>query len=195
MEVSIQYNKTALQELEGLLKVRKTALPVLKNKETALRREVQKMKAELNKLALMAEESAEKVLSYKGLWEEFDFSLLEVGKATFDTKKIAGVEVSELKTLPINLKNYNLENRPAWIVVALDDLSRNVELLAKRQNLEKMMQRMELARRKTTQKVNLFEKVQIPAYEEAILKIKRYLEDEENIAKAGQKILKKRLLS
>jgi V/A-type H+-transporting ATPase subunit D len=47
-------------------------------------------------------------------------------------------------------------------------------------------------RKKTTQKVNLYEKVQIPAFEDAILKIKRYLEDEENLSKASQKILKSR---
>jgi V/A-type H+-transporting ATPase subunit D len=34
--------------------------------------------------------------------------------------------------------------------------------------------------------------VQIPAYEEAIRKIKRFLEDKENIATAAKKIAKKR---
>jgi V/A-type H+-transporting ATPase subunit D len=52
---------------------------------------------------------------------------------------------------------------------------------------------LEQVRKKTTQKVNLYEKVQIPAFEEAILKIKRFLEDEENLSKAAQKILKDRL--
>jgi V/A-type H+-transporting ATPase subunit D len=51
---------------------------------------------------------------------------------------------------------------------------------------------LEQVRKKTTQKVNLYEKVQIPAFEDAILKIKRYLEDEENLSKASQKILKSR---
>ena len=46
------------------------------------------------------------------------------------------------------------------------------------------------ARRKTTQKVNLFEKVQIPGYKEAVRKIKRFMEDEENLSKSSQKILK-----
>jgi V/A-type H+-transporting ATPase subunit D len=54
------------------------------------------------------------------------------------------------------------------------------------------MERLEFARKKTTQKVNLYEKVQIPGYEDAIRKIERYLEDEENLAKAAQKIVKKR---
>jgi V/A-type H+/Na+-transporting ATPase subunit D len=34
--------------------------------------------------------------------------------------------------------------------------------------------------------------VQIPGYEEAILKIKRFMEDEENLSKAAQKIVKNR---
>jgi V/A-type H+-transporting ATPase subunit D len=38
--------------------------------------------------------------------------------------------------------------------------------------------------------VNLFEKVQIPGYEDAIRKIKRFMEDEENLSKSSQKILK-----
>ena len=46
------------------------------------------------------------------------------------------------------------------------------------------------ARKKTPQKVNLFEKVQIPGFEEAIRKIKRFMEDEENLSKSSQKILK-----
>jgi len=52
---------------------------------------------------------------------------------------------------------------------------------------------LEYARKKTTQKVNLFEKVQIPGYQDAIRKIKRYLEDEENLSKSSQKIMRARL--
>jgi V/A-type H+-transporting ATPase subunit D len=49
---------------------------------------------------------------------------------------------------------------------------------------------LEHARKKTTQKVNLFEKVQIPGFQEAVRKIKRFMEDEENLSKSSQKILK-----
>ena len=53
-------------------------------------------------------------------------------------------------------------------------------------------QNSDFQRKKTTQKVNLYEKVQIPGYQEAILKIKRFIEDEENLSKAAQKIVKAR---
>jgi len=54
---------------------------------------------------------------------------------------------------------------------------------------------LEYARKKTTQKVNLYEKVQIPEYNEALRKIKRFLEDQVNLEKASQKILKNKLLA
>ena len=54
------------------------------------------------------------------------------------------------------------------------------------------MRLLDFSRKKTTQKVNLYEKVQIPGYEEAIRKIKRYMEDEENLSKASSKIVKTR---
>ena len=52
------------------------------------------------------------------------------------------------------------------------------------------MHLLDFARKKTTQKVNLYEKVQIPGYEDAIRKIKRFMEDEENLSKSAQKIVK-----
>ena len=57
---------------------------------------------------------------------------------------------------------------------------------------EERRQILEFNRKKTTQKVNLYEKVQIPGYQEAIRKIKRYMEDEENLSKASSKIVKER---
>ena len=56
----------------------------------------------------------------------------------------------------------------------------------------RQMELLDYARRKTTQKVNLYEKVQIPGYEDAIRKIKRFMEDEENLSKSAQKIVKTR---
>ena len=53
------------------------------------------------------------------------------------------------------------------------------------------MQLLNHARKKTTQKVNLYEKVQIPGFQDAIRKINRFLEDEENLSKSSQKIVKK----
>jgi V/A-type H+/Na+-transporting ATPase subunit D len=54
------------------------------------------------------------------------------------------------------------------------------------------MELLDFARKKTTQKVNLYEKVQIPGFQDAIRKIKRFLEDQDNLSKSAQKIVKDR---
>ena len=46
MAIRFQYNKTSLNTLGKQLKMRKNALPTLKNKESALRLEVRKAKEE-----------------------------------------------------------------------------------------------------------------------------------------------------
>jgi V/A-type H+-transporting ATPase subunit D len=82
---------------------------------------------------------------------------------------------------------------PAWIADGLMLLKSFSELQIRYTLAQKKITILEYARKKTTQKVNLYEKVQIPAYQESILKIKRFLEDEDNLAKSSQKILKARL--
>ena len=44
MAIKFQYNKTSLQQLEKQLKVRVRTLPIIKNKESALRMEVKRCK-------------------------------------------------------------------------------------------------------------------------------------------------------
>ena len=50
MAIKFQYNKTSLQQIEKNLKMRQRTLPIIKNKETALRLEVKKCKEEADTL-------------------------------------------------------------------------------------------------------------------------------------------------
>ena len=52
MAIKFQYNKTALNNLNKQLKMRKNALPTLQNKESALRLEVRKAKDESERLTV-----------------------------------------------------------------------------------------------------------------------------------------------
>lgn len=193
MDLRFQYNKTSLQELEKLMQIRKTALPVLKSKETALRQEVQKRKIILAELKADTDSQKNSLLEFGGLWNEFDFSLLVKGELQIRRYKVAGVALEELVQFDVEEREFNPQNRPAWFIAGLEELKTYNVLKERCRFFIQSIDRLETARRKTTQKVNLFEKVQIPAYESAIIKVKRYLEDEETIAKASQKMLKKRL--
>jgi len=192
MAISFQYNKTSLQRLKKQLKIRENALPILKNKEAALRVEVKKARKEAAQVAHQLEETIQQHEAMAGLWEEFDFGLLEVEAVEMGSQKVAGVATPVLKNIQFIRHTFSLFNQPAWFPAGMELLKQWIELALQRKVLLQKMERLEFARKKTTQKVNLYEKVQIPGYEDAIRKIERYLEGEENLAKAAQKIVKKR---
>jgi V/A-type H+-transporting ATPase subunit D len=190
MAIKFQYNKTSRQQLEKQLNVRVRALPTLQSKETALRMEVKKAK---NEMKLFEKELEEKIHSYDkmvGLWTEFDASLVSIKDVHLSRQKIAGVPVPSLDKVDFEVKPFSLFNQPKWFLDGVQTLETLAEIGIKRDFYELKLTRLEFARKKTTQKVNLFEKVQIPGYPDAILKIKRYLEDEETLSKSSQKIMR-----
>jgi V/A-type H+-transporting ATPase subunit D len=105
-------------------------------------------------------------------------------------KKIAGVQIPVLDGVDFEIKTFSLFNQPKWFLDGVKTVESLAEIGIRREFNNIKLGRLEHARKKTTQKVNLFEKVQIPGYQEAILKIKRYLEDEENLSKSSQKIMR-----
>jgi len=193
MPIHFQYNKTFLQQLNRDLKIRENALPTLAAKESALRLEVQKAKQEAHAVAEELARKAEAMQATLPLWHELPEDLVSVGRVETDIKKIAGVKTPVLARIVFSIPRYSLFSMPAWVPGGIEMLKALVELTVRAELARRTAAVLELARKKTTQKVNLYEKVQIPEYREAILKIKRFLEDEENLAKSSQKILKARL--
>jgi len=190
MAIRFQYNKTSRQQLEKQLNVRIRSLPTLQNKETALRMEVKKAKKEIEELD---EELEKRIHSYDRmapLWSEFDPALVRVKDVELSKKKIAGVILPTLEKVLFETRPFSLFNRPKWFLDGIKSVEELAEIAIRLDFQEIRLNRLEYARKKTTQKVNLFEKVQIPGYQEAILKIKRYLEDEENLSKSSQKIMR-----
>ena len=190
MAIKFQYNKTSLGEMRKKLQMRQRALPTIKSKESAMRLEVKKARD----AAAGAQERMEALLGryeyMSALWGEFDPGLLTVKGVDLRMSKIAGVNVPVLGAVDFEEKDYDLFSSPVWYA---DGIALLKEVAQAGIESEVYMRRMEVldhARKKTTQKVNLYEKVQIPGYEAAILKIRRFLEDEENLSKSAQKIVK-----
>lgn len=192
MAIRFQYNKISLQQLTKQLRIRKQALPILKNKESALRIEVKNAK-------IVAEQYLKELYTlldyYESgirLWAEFDSSLVQIKDVNFRYIKIAGIKIPEFDGISFLVKEFSLFDNPNWFpegIIILKDL---YTTLVRKDMALKKMEMLNYARKKTTQKVNLYEKVQIPGYEDAIRKIKSFLEDEENLLKSAQKIIKSR---
>ncbi len=188
--IAFQYNKTSLQNLEKQLKMRVRTLPIIKNKESALRVEVKRCKEEMAK---HDEEYALQLERYRALfalWNEFDASLVKTGTLSIVQQKVAGVKVPVLQHADFVVAPFSLFNSPKWFADGIELLKMMAMTAIRRELLNRKLALLETARKKTTQKVNLFEKVQIPGYQDAIRKIKRFMEDEENLSKSSQKILK-----
>jgi len=192
MGLKFQYNKTSLQALDKQLQIRLRALPTLKNKESALRMEVKHAKNRISELEKALEKIIEEQDKNLMMWEEFDASLTEVREVRLGYKKIAGVAIPELDEVLFHVREYDLFTSPKWYPEGIELLKELMKLVVEQELTRKKYEMLEYARRKATQKVNLYEKVQVPAYEAAIRKIKRYLEDEDNLTKAAQKIVKTR---
>lgn len=193
MAIKFHYNKTSLQLLNKQLKVRQNALPTLKNKESALRLEVKKAKTEA---AILDDKLRGKLAENETtirLWSEFKPDLIIIKDVILTVKKIAGVKTPILEKIDFEIKKYSYFKSPAWFPDGIKIIQELVQIAIERDVFERKNELLDFARKKTTQKVNLYEKVQIPGYEEAILKIKRFMEDEENLSKAAQKIVKSRM--
>jgi V/A-type H+-transporting ATPase subunit D len=172
--------------------MRLRALPTLQSKEAALRMEVKRAKGQSEELLRKLEKQMKEYDDMVRLWGEFEEDLITVKDVKMSFKKIAGVKTPVLDDVIFEIKDFSLFNKPSWFLGGVQIIKSLVKISIESDFFLRKMELLDYARKKTTQKVNLYEKVQIPGYEEAISKIKRFLEDEENLSKSAQKIVKKR---
>ena len=193
MSITFQYNKTSLQYLQKQMQTRLRALPVLKNKESALRIEVKKTRDEIAELDTLIDSHKLRIQQLSTLWQDFDMSLIDIETVTMETVMVAGVKIPKLGDINFLVKKFNLFSKPHWYGDGINIMKEISTIAIEKEFLVRKMLLLDKARKKTTQKVNLYEKNQIPEYDLAIKKIKRFMEDEENLAKSSQKILKNKL--
>lgn len=165
-------------------------MPTLKNKESALRMEVKRAR---DKATALDQELMGQIQQYtrmSRLWGEFDHDLIRIKDVKLSAKKIAGVFTPILDDILFETGSINSFNQPLWYADGVEIVRKLTGIAVEREVFLKKMDLLDFARKKTTQKVNLYEKVQIPGFQDAIRKIKRFLEDEDNLSKSAQKIVK-----
>ena len=195
MAIKYQYNKTSLTELGRQLKIRTRALPTLKNKESALRAEVKHAKERAEELSGEYQKALESYDYMASLWNEFEPGLITIDGVELDVVKVAGVKTPHLKSINYSVKPFDAFAKPMWYTDGVRILKNLAQIGIESEIYTEVSRILDYNRKKTTQKVNLYEKVQIPGYNEAIRKIKRFMEDEENLSKASQKIVKNKHLA
>lgn len=195
MPFTFQYNKTSLNLLGKQLKIRKGALPILKNKESALRVEVIKKKNEIKIIEGKLYQIEGEAQNLFPLIGRFPIQSIYTEKISIEFKKIAGVKIPVFTELKLALKPVLWHEAPHWYPDVFNYLQKVAIVSSQLQVAKNQLFILENERKRTTQKVNLYEKVQIPELEDAMKKIKRFLEDKENLSKAAQKMVKARSLA
>jgi len=190
--VKFQYNKVSMQAIQKELKIRLSALPTLKSKEAYLRLRIKDEKHRLDRLAQAAEELRASVGPSERLFAEFPPSSLNVVSVHHGEENVAGISIPVLGEIRIDESTTAAALEPGWLPWGRRTVVALLRSIAELDVARERIRRLEYARKKTTQKVNLYEKVQIPEFSDAVRKIKRYLEDVENLEKAAQKITKAR---
>ncbi len=127
--------------------------------------------------------------------QEIDLSgLLKVQDATLGEENILGVKLPVLLSVNWQFREYALLAKPHWVDVLVVQLRQAAELKILIQVEEERRRRLDSATRRTAQRVNLFEKVMIPATRQHIKKIHIFLADTERGDVVRSKIAKKKHL-
>lgn len=193
MALTYQFNRMAIQDLRRRLKARQTALPTLKNKETALRAAVLELRQRLQAAQREHEKQLAVMRQDIALWAEFPTYIFVIERIVSRVAKVTGIPYPEFVEIVWNTREFSKFNKPAWVTTGIRMIQELAAAEARIAITSQALEILEKARQRTTQKVNLYEKVQIPEYGEAILRVKRHLEDVENLEKAAQKLTKRRL--
>ena len=183
MAEKVKLNKSELTRLKQSQKTYGQFLPVLKLKQEQLQLEQIKLKRRY----LEAKARYEKTLTSTNellplLNETLSFylvSLLKPLHIELVDRSIAGVKVKELVDIAFSDFKPSIFENPMWIADGLPKLRDAISAKIQFDIINKQYQLIAKELRKSTQKVNLFEKVLIPETKENIKKIKIALGDEQ----------------
>ena len=191
----IALNKSALQKAREDLKLYKRLLPSLDLKRMQLTAELKRAQeqfvnaeAEVESLEARAAEQLPMLAN-----EEIDVSgLVQVDSVEVGEENVVGVKLPVLTEIKCTVREYSMLAKPHWVDVLVDLLKQMAELHARVKVAAERVRILEQAVRRTTQRVNLFDKILIPTTNKNIKRIQIFLGDTERAAVVRSKIAKAR---
>ncbi len=188
-------NKSALHREREQLKLYRHVLPSLELKRQQLNIELQKTKKALDERKQQAGELEVMIADQTPMLANREISLsgfVNVTDVITGEDNIAGVKLPNLAEMKFHLQDYSMLGKPHWfdlIFVKLQELSR-AEIIVT--IFEERVRRLERARLKVMQRINLFEKILIPETLQNIKRIQIVMADAERAAVVRSKLAKAR---
>ncbi|MEM7436603.1 MAG: V-type ATP synthase subunit D [Myxococcota bacterium] len=192
----IKLSKHELARQRNNLKLYQKLLPSLDLKRRQLTVELKRARKELEDTRAAVDTLETKIgeelpmlaftaIDVDGLVRMKDFALGE--------ENVVGVRLPVLERIDCVVADYSMLGKPAWVDVLVDRLRDAAEQRTRLQVSEERVRLLEQAVRRTTQRVNLFERILIPRSREAIKRIMIYLGDLERSSVANSKLTKAKI--
>ena len=191
----IKLTKTELKAQTDALKRFQRFLPMLQLKKQQLQAEIAGIAAKAEDVSARERAARAAMDGWIGLFatgEELLSGLVSVKTIRTSSANVAGVEIPVFDGIDTEVADIDLWATPAWVDDAVAALTAILALQSERKILQKQRELITAELTTTSQRVNLFEKVKIPACRENIRVIKIALGDEQTAAVTRGKIAKAR---
>ena len=176
----LRLSKNSLQQQQQQLKLYKRLLPSLDLKRRQLTVEAQKARAE-HKAALAAAETLDAQIGAELPMladAELDLGgLVEMTGYRVGEQNVVGTRLPILEHVEFAVADYSRLATPAWVDILVQRLKDAAAARVRARIAGQRVQVLDLAVRRITQRVNLFEKIKIPEAKEAIRVIRIQLGD------------------
>ena len=193
----IKLTKTELKAQTDALKRFQRFLPMLQLKKQQLQAEIAGIVSKAEEVTAREETARAALGSWVGLFaaadEDFLSGLVQVKTIKTGSANIAGVAIPVFESVETEVKEIDAWSTPAWIDDAVKAVTEILSLRCERKVLERQRALVTAELTTTSQRVNLFEKVKIPACKENIRVIKIAIGDEQTAAVTRGKIAKSRV--
>ena len=192
----IKLTKTELKAQSDALKRFQRFLPMLQLKKQQLQGEIASIQQKAEETSAREREVRADLGRWVGLFatdESLVAGLVKVKSINTGSANIAGVAIPTFESIDTDVREVDAWETPAWVDSAVETTTRILSLQCERSIYEEQRRLVETELQLTSQRVNLFEKVKIPACKEAIRKIKIALGDEQTAAVTRGKIAKGRV--
>lgn len=189
----VAMNKGALQKQRDQLRLYQRLLPSLDLKRRQLTSEANRARAALAEAQAEVERVSARVADQLPMLanEEINVSgLVQIDVVQVEEENLVGVKVPVLKELRCTVRDYSLLAKPHWVDVLVQHLQEMAELRLQVQVAVERVRCLDRAVRRTTQRVNLFDKILIPNAKKDIQRIQIFLGDAERAAIVRSKLAK-----
>jgi V/A-type H+-transporting ATPase subunit D len=192
----VRLTKNELKKQKDSLKRFQQFLPTLQLKKQQLQAEILKLHHRMEELKQKKAYMKAEIYKWVDVFSENAGieELISLKEVKTSTGNIAGVDIPVFEKAEFEEKDYDLYSTPLWVDYGVEAVKDVISLNAETGILKKQESLVREELRRTTQRVNLFEKIMIPEAKENIRKIQIYLGDLQTAAVVTGKIAKEKIL-